>query len=125
VAGDYDCVLVDAPCTGVGTLRRRPEIALRRMNGDLGALTRTQVAIATRAAAHVRPGGSLVYVVCSVLCEEGEDVVDAVVRARSELSPAPFDVPEVRAIAGDAPFFRLLPHVHGTDGYFVARLVRR
>jgi 16S rRNA (cytosine967-C5)-methyltransferase len=125
VAGDYDCVLVDAPCTGVGTLRRRPEIALRRMNGDLGALTRTQVAIATRAAAHVRPGGSLVYVVCSVLCEEGEDVVDAVVRARPELSPAPFDVPEVRAIAGDAPFFRLLPHVHGTDGYFVARLVRR
>ncbi len=125
VTGDYDCVLVDAPCTGVGTLRRRPEIALRRMNGDLEALTRTQVAIATRAAAHVRPGGSLVYVVCSVLCEEGEDVVDAIVRARPELAPAPFDVPEVRTIAGDAPFFRLLPHVHGTDGYFVARLVRR
>src|SRR5580658_1236248 len=67
VAGEYDCVLVDAPCTGVGTLRRRPEIALRRETADLEALTRTQVAIATRAAAHVRPGGSLVYVVCSVL----------------------------------------------------------
>jgi 16S rRNA (cytosine967-C5)-methyltransferase len=125
VTGEYDCVLVDAPCTGVGTLRRRPEIGLRRMNGDLDALTRTQIAIATRAAAHVRPGGSLVYVVCSVLCEEGEDVVDALVRARPELAPAPFEAPEARAIAGDAPFFRLLPHVHGTDGYFVARVVRR
>jgi 16S rRNA (cytosine967-C5)-methyltransferase len=60
-----------------------------------------------------------------VLCEEGEDVVDALVRARPELAPAPFDAPEARAIAGDAPFFRLLPHVHGTDGYFVARVVRR
>ncbi|MGO9838708.1 MAG: RsmB/NOP family class I SAM-dependent RNA methyltransferase [Polyangiaceae bacterium] len=125
VTGEYDCVLVDAPCTGVGTLRRRPEIALRRESADLEALTRTQIAIATRAAAHVRPGGSLVYVVCSVLREEGEDVIDALILARPDLAPAPFDVPEVRSVAGEAPVFRLLPHVHGTDGYFVARLVRR
>jgi len=124
VTGEYDAVLVDAPCTGVGTLRRRPEIALRRESADLEALTRMQVAIATRAAGFVRPGGSLVYVVCSVLREEGEDVVDAVVRARPDLVPAAFDVPEARAIAGDSPIFRLLPHVHGTDGYLVARLVR-
>jgi len=125
VTGEYDSVLVDAPCTGVGTLRRRPEIALRRENADLEAMTRTQLAIAARAAGRLRPGGSLVYVVCSVLREEGEDVVDALLRARPDLVPAPFEVPEARAIAGDAPFFRLLPHVHGTDGYFVARCVRR
>ena len=81
VRGEYDRVLVDAPCTGVGTLRRRPEIALRREAADLTAKAQQQLAIAARAAEHVRPGGALVYVVCSVLREEGEDVVDALLRA--------------------------------------------
>jgi 16S rRNA (cytosine967-C5)-methyltransferase len=125
VAGEYDVVLVDAPCTGVGTLRRRPEIALRRESGELASHTQAQVAIASRAALHVRPGGALVYVVCSVLREEAEDVVDAVLRAHPDFAPAPFDAPEAQAVAGDATAFRLLPHVHGTDGYFVARLARR
>jgi 16S rRNA (cytosine967-C5)-methyltransferase len=129
-AGDvtdaYDRVLVDAPCTGVGTMRRRPEIALRRAAADLQALARTQTAIMARAAERVRPGGgSLVYVVCSVLREECEDVVDAVLRARPDLAHAAFDAPEPRAVVGDATSFRLLPHVHATDGYFVARFVRR
>ena len=125
VQGPYDRVLVDAPCTGVGTLRRRPEIALRREGADLAALARAQVAIASRAAEQVRPGGSLVYVVCSVLREECEDVVQALAAASPSLQPAPFDAPAARAVAGDAPAFRLLPHVHGTDGYFVARFTRR
>jgi 16S rRNA (cytosine967-C5)-methyltransferase len=125
VTGFYDRVLVDAPCSGIGTLRRRPEIALRRDRLELGGLAETQVAIAARAALHLKPGGSLVYVVCSVLREEAEDVVGALVAARPELEPAPFDAPAARAIAGDAPCIRLLPHVHGTDGYFVARLRSR
>lgn len=83
------------------------------------------MAIVARAAGHVRPGGALVYVVCSVLREEAEDVLDAVLRARPELHLAPFDAPEVRALCGDASSLRLLPDVHGTDGYFVAMLRRR
>ncbi|MGD0528528.1 MAG: transcription antitermination factor NusB [Polyangiaceae bacterium] len=125
VTGEYDRVLVDAPCTGVGTLRRRPEIGLRRDATDLAAKTREQIAITSRAAGHVRPGGALVYVVCSVLREEAEDVVSAVLAARPELVAAPFDAPEARAVCGDAMAFRLLPNVHGTDGYFVAMLTRR
>jgi 16S rRNA (cytosine967-C5)-methyltransferase len=125
VTGAYDRVLVDAPCTGMGTLRRRPEIALRRDSADLASKTRDQVAILARAAEHVRPGGVLVYVVCSVLREEAEDVVEAALRARPELAPAPFEAPEARAIAGDAHSLRLLPDVHGTDGYFVALMRRR
>jgi 16S rRNA (cytosine967-C5)-methyltransferase len=125
VEGPYDRVLVDAPCTGVGTLRRRPEIGVRREAVDLAAKAREQTAIASRAAGHVRPGGALVYVVCSVLREEGEDVIAALLAARPELTPAPFDAPEARAVCGDATSFRLLPHVHGTDGYFVAMLRRR
>jgi len=125
VTGQYDRVLVDAPCTGVGTLRRRPEIALRREPADLASLARAQVAIASRAAGHLRAGGSLVYVVCSVLREEAEDVLGAVVSANPDLEPAPFDAPEARAAFGEATAFRLLPHVHDTDGYFVAHLRRR
>jgi 16S rRNA (cytosine967-C5)-methyltransferase len=112
VTGTYDRVLVDAPCTGIGTLRRRPEIALRLKEQDLVDKPRAQLAIATRAADHVRPGGSLVYVVCSVLREEAEDVIDALLRARADL----------RASEGGP--FRLMPQVQGTDGYFVARLTR-
>jgi 16S rRNA (cytosine967-C5)-methyltransferase len=127
VTGLYDRVLVDAPCSGVGTLRRRPDLVLRREPADLAAIARVQLAIATQTAAHVRPGGTLLYVVCSVLREEAEDVVAGLLAAHPELRPAPFEGPAaraVRAIAGDEPSFRLLPHVHGTDGYFVARLVR-
>jgi 16S rRNA (cytosine967-C5)-methyltransferase len=125
VTGPYDRILVDAPCSGSGTLRRRPEIALRREDGDLDALARVQTAIATRVAAFLRPGGSLVYVVCSVLREECEEVTGALVRARPELEPAAFDSAPARALAGEQPTLRLLPKVHGTDGYFLARFVRR
>jgi 16S rRNA (cytosine967-C5)-methyltransferase len=112
VTGAYDAVLVDAPCSGVGTLRRRPEIALRREGDDLVELARAQLAIATRAASHVRPGGRLVYVVCSVLREECEAVLEPLLQSLPELSLA-------------APAERILPHVDGTDGYFIARLSRR
>ncbi len=125
VTGLYDRVLVDAPCSGVGTLRRRPDLLLRREPSDIDSMARAQLAIATEAAAHVRPGGTLLYVVCSVLREEAEEVVARLQAARADLRPAPFESPAARAIAGDATSFRLLPRVHGTDGYFIARLARQ
>jgi 16S rRNA (cytosine967-C5)-methyltransferase len=116
----------------VGTLRRRPDLQARREEQDLASLPALQGAILARVADHVRPGGALVYAVCSVLRQEAEDVVAAFLGARSDYLKAPFDAPAVRALAeasaasgGDATSLRLLPHVHGTDGYFVASLVRR
>ncbi len=120
----YDRVLVDAPCSGVGTLRRRPEILARREGGELAAIASTQAAIASRVAERVRPGGRLVYAVCSVLREEAEDVVAALLAARPELRAAPFDSEIVRSLAGDASSLRVLPSREGTDGYFVASFVR-
>ena len=82
----------------------------------------------TSTTAFTTPGGSLVYVVCSVLREECEDVVDALAAALTDFVPSPFRdgiVPFDSVRASDAHAFRLLPHVHGTDGYFVAHLVRR
>jgi 16S rRNA (cytosine967-C5)-methyltransferase len=137
--GPYDRVLVDAPCSGTGTIRRRPELLLRREAQDVGELAELQRAILGRVASLVRPGGRLVYAVCSILREEAEAVV---AHAREHgLSPAPFDAriaDAVSAITADsgvmteaeqggpsaATSFRLLPHVHGTDGYFVASFAR-
>jgi 16S rRNA (cytosine967-C5)-methyltransferase len=120
----YDRVLVDAPCSGVGTLRRRPEIAGRLAASDPSRLAAVQLAIARGAARHVRPGGRLIYAVCSVLREEAEGVAEALAR---ELEPAPFDAPldiEPR-IEPAAHSLLLLPHLHGTDGYFIASFSRR
>lgn len=116
---------MDAPCSGVGTLRRRPDLALRRDPEDLGRLAALQAAIVRAVATRVRPGGRLVYAVCSVLREEGEEVVAAVLASDAGLDPAPFDAAAARALSGDEPTLRLLPHVHGTDGYFLASFVRR
>ena len=120
----YDRVLVDAPCSGTGTLRRRPEIVLRRTAEDVTRLAELQLAIVRRTASVVRTGGRLVFAVCSVLREEAEGVVEAAISAGgedgSQIVPAPFDAEAVRAVFGDVTAFRLLPHVHGTDGYFAA-----
>jgi 16S rRNA (cytosine967-C5)-methyltransferase len=121
----YDRVLVDAPCSGTGTLRRRPDLQTRRAPEDLAELASLQRAILARVANHVRPGRRLVYAVCSVLREEAEDVVASLLASRTDYAAAPFDAAEARAIAEDATSFRLLPHRHGTDGYFVASFERR
>lgn len=121
--GDFDRVLVDAPCSGTGTLARRPEIRERLAPSDPERLAELQSSILERAASRARPGGRVVYAVCSVLPEEAERVVE---RAPSWLEPAPFDAPELAGrIALDATQLRLLPGSHGTDGYFVASFVRR
>ena len=124
VSADYDRVLVDAPCTGTGTLRRRPDLTTRRAPADVAALAAAQIAITARAAERVRSGGRLVYAVCSVLCEEAEDVVAALAARAPSLRPAPFAGDAARALAKGAATLRLLPHVHGTDGYFLASFVR-
>jgi 16S rRNA (cytosine967-C5)-methyltransferase len=120
----YDRILVDAPCTGVGTLRRRPEIADRLAVADPDRLAATQLAIATRLIDHLRPGGRMIYAVCSVLEPECEGVVAALCKG-GRVEPCPFDSEAARKIAGDARAFRLLPHVHGTDGYFIASLRKK
>lgn len=122
---DYDRVLVDAPCSGTGTLRRRPEIALHRSADDVTRLSELQTTIVRNAALHVKPQGKLVYAVCSVLREESENVVEKLVEKPLDngmtLVPAAFDSDILRSLAPEgATTMRLLPHVQGTDGYFLA-----
>lgn len=128
VPDGYARALVDAPCSGTGTLRRRPEIALRLGPDDVRALAAQALAITRRVATRVKDGGRLVYAVCSVLREECEDVVTALLADAApgvRLEPAPFDAAAARALAGDEPTLRLTPARHGTDGYFLASFVVR
>jgi 16S rRNA (cytosine967-C5)-methyltransferase len=122
VPADYDRVLVDAPCSGVGTLRRRPEIAERLAASDVDRLAALQLRIAREASKRLRPGGRLVYAVCSVLGPECEGVVEALCKDGS-LELAPFDAG--LPLFEDKTQVRLLPNEHGTDGYFIASFVRQ
>ncbi len=119
----FDRVLVDAPCTGLGALRRRPEARWRRTPADLAALGATQRDLLRAALAAVRPGGVVAYVTCSPHLAETEFVVSDVLRGRDdvELVDARPLLPEVTD-CGDGPVVQLWPHRHGTDAMFLAIL---
>ncbi|HLW59911.1 MAG TPA: 16S rRNA (cytosine(967)-C(5))-methyltransferase RsmB [bacterium] len=123
-----DRVLVDAPCSGLGVVRRRPEIKWRLTPEHLGPLAVRQRAILEGAAAAVRPGGWLVYAVCTLEPEEGPEVARAFLAARPEFAPAPivgWPVPDGARVPGGEGTAVLFPHRHGTDGFFVAAFRRR
>ncbi|MCP2170212.1 16S rRNA (cytosine967-C5)-methyltransferase [Goodfellowiella coeruleoviolacea] len=120
----YDRVLVDAPCTGLGALRRRPEARWRRQPSDLPELTRLQRELLASALRLVRPGGVVGYVVCSPHLSETVGVVsDAVRRGLAEPLDTREFFPGVPDL-GAGPHVQLWPHLHGTDGMFCALLRR-
>lgn len=130
----YDRVLVDAPCTGLGALRRRPEARWRRAASDVAALTALQGQLLDSALEAVRPGGVVLYSTCSPhLAETRYVVADALKRAASrgrtvvaeDTASAFASVASVDLTrTGDAPYVQLWPHVHGTDAMFAALLRR-
>ena len=127
LAGKFDRVLVDAPCSGLGTLRRNPDLKWRQKPRDIEELTAKQAAILAAAAKLVKAGGRLIYATCSLLTEENEGIVEAFLAQRADFRLC--DATEILAhhkIAIDSgAYLRLLPHKHGTDGFFGAVLERR
>jgi len=122
--GAFDRVLVDAPCTGLGALRRRPEARWRRLPTDVPTLTRLQRDLLAAALTAVRPGGAVAYVVCSPhLAETRAVVAEAVRRHGAEQRDARPLFPGVPDL-GDGPHVQLWPHRHGTDAMFFALLRR-
>jgi len=126
-----DAVLVDAPCTGLGTVRRRPEIKWRLGEDALARCAVTQRAILAGAAGAVRPGGLLVYSVCSLEPEEGPEVVRAFLAGHPSFVPVSMPGAFPRSVAGqpvegaDAGQAWLFPHRHDVDGFYIARLQRQ
>jgi 16S rRNA (cytosine967-C5)-methyltransferase len=117
LAGAADLVLVDAPCSGTGTWRRNPEARWRLTSERLGRLVKLQAHLLDTASELVRPGGILVYAVCSLLAEEGRDQAVALT-GRSALVPEP---PAMAAGRASGPGLMLTPGHDGTDGFFIAR----
>jgi 16S rRNA (cytosine967-C5)-methyltransferase len=111
----FDRILVDAPCSGIGSARRRPELLWRARKDELAGLARLQVGIATAAAGLLRPGGLLVYSVCTFPRAETDAACDAIVRRAPQLEPV-----EIAGPDGPAERIRLWPHGHGCDAMFVA-----
>lgn len=123
--GTADRVLIDAPCTGIGALRRRPEARWRRTPADLATLGPLQRGLLTAAIDAARPGGVIAYSTCSPHVAETDLVIEDVLRKRSDVElidarPLLAGVPDL----GPGPTVRLWPHVHGTDGMFLALLRR-
>jgi 16S rRNA (cytosine967-C5)-methyltransferase len=123
--GSFDRVMLDAPCTGLGALRRRPEARWRRGPEDLERLTRVQRRLLSSAIDSVRTGGLVAYVTCSPHLEETRDVVRQVVKSRRDVErvdarPLLPGVPDL----GGGPDVQLWPHLHGTDAMYLALLRR-
>ena len=130
LSGKIDRVLVDVPCTGLGTLRRHPDLKWRQTASALGELTRKQAAILSAAAALARPGGRVLYATCSVLPEENEAIVQGFLERHSEYTLIParsaLEAGRITLPSDDAEdgFLRLRPDVHGTDAFFGALMER-
>lgn len=122
----FNLVLLDAPCSGLGTLRRDPDIKWRRTASDLPVLARAQGAMLVEAARVVRPGGRLVYSTCSSEPEENEHVIEGFLAAHPEFALMPVAaLPElVRPFVDDRGHFRTLPPRHQLEAFFAAMLVK-
>lgn len=121
-AGAFDVVLVDAPCSGLGIIRKKPDARYKRAD-DLFTLPMIQGAILDNAAAYVRPGGTLVYSTCTVLPEENQHVTDVFLTEHPKFSRESFSLPEpVGETEGQVT---LWPQRHGTDGFYICRMRRQ
>jgi 16S rRNA (cytosine967-C5)-methyltransferase len=134
-AGGFDGVLIDAPCTSTGTIRRHPDVAWLRHEADIPALVGLQKRLLQKAASLLKPGGTLVYCTCSLEVEEGEAQIAALLSAESSLKRVPAAASEVAGLSeilnseGDLRTLPChLPHADprlgGMDGFYAARLVK-
>ncbi|HEY9205552.1 MAG TPA: 16S rRNA (cytosine(967)-C(5))-methyltransferase RsmB [Candidatus Methanoperedens sp.] len=119
-----DCVLIDAPCSGMGVFRRNPDAKWRLDQRDITELAEKQRKILEDYSRLVKSGGRLVYATCTVSKEENEDVVKAFLNENREFEIMPPDLSIPGSLTGEG-FFRLLPHIHNTDGFFGAVMRKR
>ncbi len=126
LAGKIDRVLVDAPCSGLGTLRRNPDLKFRQSPGSIEELTQKQAAILASAARLLKKGGRLVYATCSLLPEENQQIVEGFLAAHPEFALTPADevLQQQKILLQTGRYLQLSPVTHNTDGFFAAILER-
>jgi 16S rRNA (cytosine967-C5)-methyltransferase len=122
-----DAILCDVPCSGLGTLARRPDARWRKSPADVETLVPVQIAILESAAAALKPGGTLVYSTCTIYPRENEELVEQFVATHPDFcfdDIRPYLPPTLQESASGG-WVQLLPHRHGTDGFFMARMKKR
>lgn len=125
LAGKADRVLVDAPCSGLGTLRRNPDLKWRQKAESVTEMAAKQAAILAAAARLVRPGGRLVYATCSLLSMENDAVVTAFLAQFPDFQLVPVQEVLKQDLGMSGPTLQLLPNLHGTDGFYAAVMERK
>lgn len=114
--GKADYVICDVPCSGMGVLRKKPEIRYKSIE-DIGAIPPLQSEILESAFRYLKAGGRLLYATCTVLSQENEKVVEEFLSRHTDAAPVPFTAGDLSASSG---MLTLLPHIHATDGFFIA-----
>ena len=120
--GAMDAVIVDAPCSGLGIIRKKPDIRYKDLK-EMEGLPELQLKILSNQANYVKPGGVLMYSTCTVLRRENEDVVKAFLERRSDFYLEPLDLPEIFP-KNESGMLTLIPGEYDTDGFFISRLRR-
>ncbi|MEO8343105.1 MAG: RsmB/NOP family class I SAM-dependent RNA methyltransferase [Gallionella sp.] len=126
LAGKIDRVLVDAPCSGLGTLRRNPDLKFRQSPGSIEEFSHQQAAILASASRLLKKGGRMVYATCSFLPEENQHIVQAFLAAHPDfvLRPVNEILQQQKIALESVDYLELRPHLHNTDGFFAAVLER-
>ena len=117
--GAFDAVLLDAPCSGLGLTGDKPDIRYGKHDADVTALAALQQTLLCQCANYVRPGGVLVYATCTISRRENEDNVARFLETHAAFALDPLPLP----LSNDGTL-QLFPHVHGTDGFYIARMLR-
>jgi|MudIll2142460700_1097286.scaffolds.fasta_scaffold02841_7 16S rRNA (cytosine967-C5)-methyltransferase len=122
--GSFDRILLDAPCSALGVIRRNPDIKYRRRPEDLTEFMKKQLAMLRAAAKMLKPGGSIVYSVCSTEPEEGEQVVKEFLKDSEDFYIIDTTIPFLKDFMKEG-LFRTYPHIHDMDGFFGVKLCKR
>ena len=122
--GKFDRVLVDAPCSGLGTVRRKPEIKWHITKKAIDNMAALQKKILNRSARYLTKGGVLVYSTCAITSEENENIIRDFLETNKEFRCGRPSGISIQDMIGDDKYFRTYPHRHGTDGFFGALIVK-
>ena len=120
--GEFTKILVDAPCSGLGLLRRKPEIRYTKRQQDLQNLQKIQLAILTAVSSLLKKDGKLVYSTCSISVEENEEVVKKFLQTNPAFELAPFKLTKLESETG---MLKIMPDLDGNDGFFIAKFIKR
>ena len=115
----FDAVLLDAPCSGLGLLGDKPDIRYSKSGADVTALAELQRRILDTCARYVAPGGTLVYATCTISSRENEEQLEVFLRTHAD-----FQLERIPISIENDGQIQLLPHIHGTDGFYIARMIR-